>query len=126
MFKSPITRRWMLLLALPILTATSMARADESERDAIIAAIETVKTKIQATAYQVDEVLKDIDKIEAEIAEYTKLFKESRKKEYETAIEQAKIKLNVRRQTLAQLEDQLHHYYVQLDDLEQQLADMGG
>ncbi|MCA9256116.1 MAG: hypothetical protein KDA33_10790 [Phycisphaerales bacterium] len=126
MFQSPITRRWTLLLALPLLTATSLAHADESERDAIIAAIETVKSKIQATAYRIDEVQKDIDKIEAEIDEYMKLFRESQKKEYEDAIEQAKIKLEVRRQTLARLELQLHRYYIQLDDLERHLADLGG
>ena len=126
MFTSPHIRRLILVLALPLMSVTSIANADDSERDQIIAAIESVKANIEITAQRIADITEEIPKIQKDIEEYDKMYRETKKDEYRKAYEEAVTKLDAKMHSLVTLENRINDYRRLLQDLEARLAALGG
>lgn len=126
MFTFPHIRKWMLVLTIPLMSVTSIAQADDSEREQILADIDAVTAKIELTKQLITDISEDIPKIQNAIDEYHKLYKETKKDEYLKAAESATVKLRAKVQSLIKLEAQLSEYYIILAELEDRLAQIGG
>lgn len=126
MIASPHTRKWTLLLALPILTIATTLRADDAEREEILAAIDAVNVKIDQTLVKIDDLSIEIEKIEKEIVELEKLVNETKDDAAKRALRTAQQKRKARISQRTSFEVALQEYYVTLDQLEKILADLGG
>ncbi|MCB9851747.1 MAG: hypothetical protein H6819_01525 [Phycisphaerales bacterium] len=126
MFTFNHIRKWALILAIPLMSITSIARADDTERLQILAAIDAVTAKIEATKQQMTEISAEIPKIQDEIDQYYKLYKETKKEEYVKAAESAAAKLMAKERAFVKLEELLNEYYTILAELEARLEELGG
>lgn len=87
MFTSTTPRKWVAALVLAVLAAASTARADDTERADLIAAIDAVNVKIDTAFKAYDEISARIPKIVEGIEYNKKMYDETQKDEYIVAYE---------------------------------------
>ncbi len=87
MFTSTTPQKWAAALVLAILAAASTARADDTERAELIAAIDAVNVKIDAAFKAYDEISARIPKVVEGIEYNKKMYDETQKDEYFVAYE---------------------------------------
>lgn len=127
MFTIPHTRKWILVLALPVLTITTIARADrEADRARILAAIDSVEKKIDETRSMIRSLNGEILRIRSAMDEYKKLYEETKDDVYKEKHEEAAFKLREKLDLRYDAEVRIQEYYELLAQLEHQLEKLSG